>query len=79
MLRENINILQIMITRATKVLNDKGATSEHVNQTGENFSRSDKISAPLQALRILNHEHRQTINTYTRIITTFGLHTHVQA
>ncbi len=78
MLKENINILQIMITRATKVLQLKGTTSETIQQTSNNYIVTDKPSAAVQALRILSHEHRQTINTYTRIVKIWGLPTHIQ-
>ena len=77
MLRENLHTLQIMITRATKAIHAKGFITETIQQTDTYYASHEKPSAMLQALQILTREHRQTLNTYYKIINGWGLHTHV--
>lgn len=75
MLRENLNLLQLMITRASKALNIKGLTTETLQQTDTYYASFEKPSAFLQAFNTLTREHRQTLNTYHRIVNNWGLDT----
>lgn len=75
MLRENLNLLQMMITRASNALNVKGLTTESLQQTDTYYSSSEKPSALLQAFNTLTREHRQTLNTYYRIVHASGYDT----
>lgn len=76
MLRENLHLLQIMITRAAKAIQAKGLVTETEMESENYTAKYEKPSAILQAFQILNREHRQTLNIYRHIIDKWGLHTH---
>ena len=61
-LKENLNLLQVMITRASAALHVLGHT-QHVSVTSPNYSMTtSKPSGTMQVLQILNREYRQTVN-----------------
>lgn len=71
-LRENLRMLQIMITRAAKAL--KPGLTQEVHVQSENYQLdTGKPSAALQAFQILTREHRSTLAVYKKFIQEFGI------
>lgn len=67
-LRENLHLLQVMITRASVALKTASFTQE-TTITSKNYNMStSKPSAALQAFQILTREYRATLGTLNRII-----------
>lgn len=72
-LRENLHMLQIMITRANVALKIS-STTETTTVTSENYNMTtQKPSAALQALQILTREYRATLAMLHRIIDRYKL------
>ena len=72
-MRENLHILQIMITRANVALK-LNPTTETTTVTSDNYNMTTtKPSAALQALQILTREYRATLNTLHRIVQHYKL------
>lgn len=72
-LQENLNLMQIMITRTANAVRAMGATQD-LSVTSDNYNLSThKTSAALQAFQILTREYRCTLNTLHRIIDRFKL------
>ena len=72
-LRENLHMLQIMITRANVALKIN-PTTETTTVTSDNYNMSStKPSAALQALQILTREYRCTLNMLHRIVDRYKL------
>ena len=70
-LRENLKLLQIMITRAGAAL--KTGLTQDTEVTAEKYQMTtSKPSAALQALQILTREHRATLTLYERLVKTYG-------
>ena len=72
-LRENLHMLQIMITRAANALSIQKLTTETVQQTENYYAKHEKPSALLQAHQMLAREHRLTLTLYNTFIKQWGL------
>jgi hypothetical protein len=73
MLRENMNLLQVMISRAARALNAKGLVFDNVQQSDKYFSANQKPNALLIAHQMLSREHRLTLKQYSSFIGRHGL------
>ncbi|MFP6583371.1 MAG: HGGxSTG domain-containing protein, partial [Candidatus Hydrogenedentota bacterium] len=74
-LRENLHMLQVMITRANVTLSFATNTQE-VSVTSKNYNMTTtKPSASLQALQILTREYHCTLNTLKRFVDHYQLPT----
>jgi hypothetical protein len=65
MLRENLHMLQVMVTRAANALSTKGFTTESVQQSDAYYATYEKPSALLVAHQMLTREHRLTLSLYS--------------
>jgi len=65
MLRENLHMLQVMVTRAAKALSTQGFTSQSVQQSDSYYAAYEKPSALLVAHQMLTREHRLTLSLYS--------------
>ncbi len=72
-LRENLNMLQIMITRAARALSVNKLSVGHYHHKGTQYSAHEKTSALLQAHKMLMREYRLLMNTYDRFVQHWGL------
>ena len=70
-LRENLHLLQIMVTRAAKALNP-GLTQDLSVRSDTYALDTSKPSAALQAFQILSREHRATATLYKQFIRDYG-------
>lgn len=71
-LRENLSLLQIMITRAAKAL--KPGLTQDVHVQSDTYQMdTGKPSAALQAFQILTREHRATLALYEKLIREYGI------
>jgi hypothetical protein len=72
-LRENLNMLQIMITRAARALSVNKLSVGTFHETKSQFTSNEKPSALLQAHKMLMREYRLLMNTYDRFVQHWGL------
>ena len=73
MVRENLHMLQVMVTRAAKALSTQGFTSQSVQQSDSYYATYEKPSALLQAHQMLTREHRLTLSLYSKFIESWGM------
>ncbi|MBN4046843.1 hypothetical protein JYT90_00840 [bacterium AH-315-P07] len=72
-LRENLHMLQIMITRAANAMSIKQLTTESVQQSDTYYAKHEKPGALLQAHQMLTREHRLYLTLYNTFIKQWGL------
>ena len=72
-LRENLHMLQIMITRAVNALSITQLTTETIQQTEKYYAKHKKPSALLQAHQIITCEHRLTLSLYNTFVKQWGV------
>ena len=72
-LRENLNMLQIMITRAANALAGGQLSTRIIQQSEAYYAQNEKPSALLQAHQLLTREHRLYTTLYTTFIKQWGL------
>jgi hypothetical protein len=72
-LRENLNMLQIMITRAARALSVNKLSVGTFTETKSQFTSNEKPSALLEAHKMLMREYRLLMNTYDRFVQHWGL------
>jgi len=72
-LRENLHMLQIMITRAANALSITQLTTETVQETEKYYAKHEKPNALLQAHQMLTREHRLTLSLYNTFIKQWGV------
>ena len=73
MQRENLNMLQVMISRALRVLGAQGFETETLRQTDNRFESVPKVSPAFQAYTLLMREFRLATRVYNRTIEQFGM------
>jgi len=72
-LRENLHMLQIMITRTANAVSITSLTTQTVQQTDTYYASHEKPSALLQAHQMLTREHRRYMALYNTFIKQWGL------
>ncbi len=72
-LRENLHMLQIMMTRAASALAQEQLTTESIQQSDTYTAKSQKPGATLKAHQIITREYRLMMNTYSKFIKQNGL------
>jgi len=75
MLRENLHMLQVMVTRAANALSTKGFTTQSVQQSDAYYATYEKPSALLVAHQMLTCEHRRTLSLYSSFAEKWGIPT----
>ena len=71
--RENLNMLQVMISRALRVVSAQGFETETLRQTDNRFESIPKLSPAFQAYTILMREYRLATRTYNKTIEQYGM------
>lgn len=72
-LRDNLNMLQVMITWAANALSIAQLTVETVHQSDKYYAKNEKPSALMQAHSMLTREHRLTLGVYLRFVKEWGV------
>ena len=73
MQRENLNMLQVMISRALRVVSAQGFETEGVRQSENRFETIPKLNPAFQAYTMLMREFRLAVQTYNKMVAQYGM------